>query len=205
VIITLRYRQINCKLISWPITTLSPNGVRTADGVEHEVDCIVFATGFDVAKRGTPFPISGLGGRKLGDEWSQGTFAFKSVSVAGYPNLFFTFGPNSGPGHNSALVYMEAAIGYIVQAIELLQRNDIGTLDVREDRQDCYHSDIQRRLRRTTWNSGCSSWYLTEDGYNGTMYPGFATQFMRELSRLDPRDYVIARRDDTHLELTQSL
>lgn len=195
----------NCKLISWPIATLSPNGIRTADGVEHEVDCIVFATGFDVAKRGTPFPISGLGGRKLGDEWSQGTFAFKSVSVAGYPNLFFTFGPNSGPGHNSALVYMEAAIDYIVKAIKLLQQNDIGTLDVREDRQDRYHSEIQRRLRRTTWNSGCSSWYLTEDGYNGTMYPGFATQFMRELSRLDPHDYVITRRDDTHVELTQSL
>ena len=109
--------------------------------------------------------------------------------MAGYPNLFFTFGPNSGPGHNSALVYMEAAIDYIVKAIKLLQQNDIGTLDVREDRQDCYHSDIQRRLRRTTWNSGCSSWYLTEDGYNGTMYPGFATQFMRELSHLDPHDY----------------
>lgn len=51
--------------------------------------------------------------------------------MAGYPNLFFTFGPNSGPGHNSALVYMEAAIDYIVKAIKLLQQNDIGTLDVR--------------------------------------------------------------------------
>lgn len=126
--------------------------------------------------------------------------------MAGYPNLFFTFGPNSGPGHNSALLYMEAAIDYIVKAIELLrdQGNGVHTLDVKENSQNAYHSNIQRRLRRTTWNSGCSSWYLTEDGYNGTMYPGFATQFTRELSRLDMRDYDITRRDDADLKLTQT-
>ena len=196
----------NCKLVSWPIATLAPNGIRTADGIEHEVDCIVFATGFDVCKRGTPFPIRGRDGRKLEDAWSEGRFAYKSVSVAGYPNLFFTFGPNSGPGHNSALLYMEAAIDYIVKAIELLrdQGNGVHTLDVKENSQNAYHSNIQRRLRRTTWNSGCSSWYLTEDGYNGTMYPGFATQFTRELSRLDMRDYDITRRDDADLKLTQT-
>ena len=42
----------------------------------------------------------------------------------------------------------------------------------------------------TTWNSGCKSWYLTNDGYNGTMYPGFATQFKRALSKVDMGDYV---------------
>jgi hypothetical protein len=44
---------------------------------------------------------------------------------------------------------------------------------------------------------------LTEDGYNGTMYPGFATQFMRELTQLDLRDYEITRRD-ANLAVTQS-
>lgn len=185
----------NCKLISWPIATLAPNGIRTADGVEHEVDCIVFATGFDVCKQGTPFPVRGLNGRKLDDEWSRGTYAYKSVNVAGYPNLFFTFGPNSGPGHNSALIYMEAAIDYIVKAIKVLQAQGVRTLDVRSDRQSAYHADIQRRLKRTTWNSGCTSWYLTEDGYNGTMYPGFATQFRRELSQFDMHDYIVTGND----------
>jgi cation diffusion facilitator CzcD-associated flavoprotein CzcO len=185
----------NCKLISWPIATLAPNGNRTADGVEHEVDCIVFATGFDVCKQGTPFPVRGLNGRKLDDEWSRGTYAYKSVNVAGYPNLFFTFGPNSGPGHNSALIYMEAAIDYIVKAIKVLQAQGVRTLDVRNDRQSAYHADIQRRLKRTTWNSGCTSWYLTEDGYNGTMYPGFATQFRRELSQFDMHDYIVTGND----------
>ncbi|MGK2882007.1 MAG: flavin-containing monooxygenase [Mycobacterium sp.] len=180
----------NCKLVSWPIATLSPKGIRTADGIEHELDCIVFATGFDVCKAGTPFPVRGAAGRELSDEWSHGAFAYRSVTVAGYPNLFFTFGPNSGPGHNSALVYMEAEINYIVKAIGAIVENDLSTFEVREDRQNDYHGEVQRRLASTTWNSGCKSWYLTNDGYNGTMYPGFATQFVRALSKISMGDYV---------------
>lgn len=178
----------NCTLITWPIATIAPNGIRTADGIEHELDCIVFATGFDVCKAGTPFPVTGRAGRTLADEWSSGAYAYKSVAVSGYPNLFLTFGPNSGPGHNSALVYMEAQIDYIVEVVRLIRDRGL-ILDVRRDRQDRYNAEIQRRLAATTWNSGCSSWYLTEDGYNGTMFPGFATQFARQLERLDLDDY----------------
>lgn len=184
----------NCKLVTWPIATISPNGIRTADGIEHEVDCIVFATGFDVAKTGTPFPVAGLDGRKLADEWSSGAYAYKSVSVSGYPNLFLTFGPNSGPGHNSALLYMEAQIDYIVAAVRLIADQDIHSLDVRRERQDAYNTDIQRRLQGTTWNSGCNSWYLTTEGHNGTMFPGLASQFTRQLARVDLDDYRVTVR-----------
>ena len=45
--------------------------------------------------------ITGLDGRVLGDEWHRGVQAYKSVNVSGYPNLFFTFGPNSGPGRRA--------------------------------------------------------------------------------------------------------
>ncbi|MGX1809444.1 flavin-containing monooxygenase [Nocardia sp. NPDC055321] len=185
----------NCKLITWPIAQLSPNGIRTAEGIEHQADCIVFATGFDVSKAGAPIPITGRDGRVLGEEWSRGAYAYKSVTVAGYPNLFLTFGPNSGPGHNSALVYMEAQIEYLTDAIALLLKRDLRMLEVRRDRQDRYNTRIQRRLGATTWNSGCRSWYLTEDGFNSTMFPGFGTQFVRQLSRVEPDDFVLTPRD----------
>ncbi|WP_068269526.1 flavin-containing monooxygenase [Aldersonia kunmingensis] len=179
----------NCKLITWPIATLAPNGIRTADGIEHEVDCIVFATGYDIYNQGTPFPITGSDGRKLADEWSAGAYAYKSVNVSGYPNLFMTFGPNSGPGHNSALVYMEAQIEYLTNAIRIMRDRGLRTLDVRRDRQDEFNARIQRRLTGTTWNSGCRSWYLTPDGHNSTMFPGFATQFARQLAEVELEDY----------------
>ena len=181
----------NCKLVTWPIARLSPNGIRTVEGIEHQFDAIVFATGFDVSKTGTPFPVTGVDGRVLASEWSRGAYAYRSVAVSGYPNLYFTFGPNSGPGHSSALVYMEAQIDYITDAIGKLLQFGWKALDVRPDVQARYNERIQRRLRSTTWNSGCQSWYLTEDGFNATMFPGFATQYVNQLKALDLRDYRI--------------
>lgn len=179
----------NAKLITWPIATLSPDGVRSVEGVEHQVDCIVFATGFDVCKSGTPFPIQGIQGRQLNDEWSRGAQAYKSINVSGYPNLFITFGPNSGPGHNSALVYMESQIDYLVQGISLLLRGSYKALDVKSQVQASYNVALQKRLAKTNWNTGCKSWYLTADGYNATMYPGFATQFAQQMKHFDLNDY----------------
>jgi len=180
----------NCELITWPIATLSEQGIRTSEGLEHQVDCIVFATGFDVSRTGTPFPITGLDGRKLNQEWARGAQAYKSVNIAGYPNLFMTFGPNSGPGHNSALVYMESQIDYIVRGVRTILQQDLKMLDVRADAQLGYNKGIQKRLSRTNWNSGCKSWYLTGDGFNATMYPGFATQFRRQMKTFSSRDYL---------------
>ncbi|MFF0490228.1 flavin-containing monooxygenase [Nocardia sp. NPDC003482] len=185
----------NCRLVTWPIARIVPHGIRTAEGIEHRADCIVFATGFEVSKQGTPFPIVGRAGRVLAEEWSRGAYAYKSVTVAGYPNLFFTFGPNSGPGHNSALVYMEAQIDYLTDAVGLILDRDLRMFEVRRDRQDRYNAGLQRRLAATTWNSGCRSWYLTEDGFNATMYPGFGTQYTRQLAAVDPDDYVAVPRD----------
>ncbi|BDD84059.1 putative monooxygenase [Tsukamurella pulmonis] len=181
----------NCKLVTWPIARIAPKGIRTVEGVEHQFDCIVFATGFDVSKTGSPIPVTGLDGRVLADEWSGGAYAYRSVAVSGYPNLYVTFGPNSGPGHSSALVYMEAQIDYITDAIAQLLRSGWKALDVRADVQEAYNRDIQRRLTATTWNSGCSSWYLTDDGFNATMYPGFASQYVGQLRTVDLRDYRI--------------
>jgi cation diffusion facilitator CzcD-associated flavoprotein CzcO len=179
----------NAKLVTWPIVRMTPGGIRTADGIERRFDCIVFATGFDVSTTGAPLPVQGLGGRLLADDWETGVSAYRSVSVSGYPNLFLTFGPNSGPGHNSALVYLEGQLDYLTRGVRRILDEDLAVLDVRAEAQERYNRRIQRRLRRTTWNSGCASWYLTADGFNGTMYPGFATQYRRQMADFPDRAY----------------
>src|SRR5690625_918985 len=166
----------NCKLVDWPIATMSPAGIRTCDGVEHHLDAVVFATGYDVHLTGPPFPVTGIAGRKLADEWTRGAQAFKSIQAHGYPNLFFMTGPNSGPGHNSLLVYVEGQLDYVVRAVTAIRKANLRYLDVRDDVQHRHNEAIQRRLSKTTWMSGCHSWYLTADGFNSAMYPGFATQ-----------------------------
>lgn len=179
----------NAELITWPIAGICETGIKSSDGLIHQVDAIVFATGFDIPKSGTPYPIQGVGGRILAQEWSKGAQAYKSVNISGYPNLFILFGPNSGPGHNSALVYMEQQIGYTVKAVQKILGEDLKMLDVRPEAQAEYNKAIQKRLAKTNWNSGCKSWYLTEDGFNATMYPGFATQYAAQMAKLDVGDY----------------
>jgi cation diffusion facilitator CzcD-associated flavoprotein CzcO len=185
----------NCKLIDWPIATLSPVGIRTSDGIEHHLDCIVFATGYDVHLTGPPFPVTGLGGRSLAAEWADGAQAYKSINAHGYPNLFFMTGPNSGPGHNSLLVYIEGQLDYAVRGITTILDNDLRFLDVREETQRRYNERIQRRLTKTTWMSGCRSWYLTKDGFNASMYPGTATQYLRQMRDFRYSDYDVVAAD----------
>ena len=186
----------NCKLIDWPIATISPVGIRSSDGVEHHLDAIVFATGYDVHLTGPPYPVTGIGGRTLADEWVNGAQAYKSINASGYPNLFLMTGPNSGPGHNSLLVYVEGQIDYAVRGITTILgppgMAGLRYLDVREDVQRRYNRRIQKRLTKTTWMSGCSSWYLTKDGFNASMYPGFATQYLRQMRDFRFGDYVAA-------------
>jgi cation diffusion facilitator CzcD-associated flavoprotein CzcO len=179
----------NCKLIDWPIATMSPVGIRTSDGIEHHLDCIVFATGYDVHLTGPPYPVTGIGGRSLGQEWASGAQAYKSINAHGYPNLFFMTGPNSGPGHNSLLVYVEGQLDYAVRGITTILGENLRYLDVRADVQRRYNDRIQKRLAKTTWMSGCSSWYLTADGFNAAMYPGFATQYLRQMREFRFADY----------------
>jgi len=185
-------QQDNCKLITWPIATITPEGLRTSDGLEHHVDAIVFATGYDVHLEGPPYPVIGLDGQTLQDEWSGHPQAYKSASAHGYPNLFFTCGPNSGPGHNSLLVYVQGQIEYAVSGVRAILDQDLRWLDVKKDVQDTYNADIQKRLRSTTWMSGCTSWYLTADGFNASMYPGFATQYLRQMQDFRIRDYDVS-------------
>jgi cation diffusion facilitator CzcD-associated flavoprotein CzcO len=182
----------NCKLIDWPIATLSPVGIRTSDGIEHHLDCIVFATGYDVHLSGPPFDVTGLGGRSLAAEWAGGAQAYKSISAHGYPNLFFMTGPDSEPGHNSLPVYIEGRLDYAVRGVSAVLDNDLRYLDVREEVQRRHNERIQRRLTKTTWMSGCRSRYLTKDGFNASstaMYPGFATQYLRPMSDFRIEDY----------------
>ena len=185
----------NCKLIDWPIATLSPVGIRTSDGIEHHLDAVVFATGYDVHLCGPPFPVTGMAGRSLQQDWTDHAEAYKSVSAHGYPNLFFMTGPNSGPGHNSLLVYVEGQIDYAVTGITTILQQNLRYLDVRAEAQRRYNDNLQRRLAKTTWMSGCNSWYLTPDGFNASMYPGLATQYLRQMRTFRFSDYTAVARD----------
>ena len=159
------------------IDKIDETAIHTSDGQRHEVDAIVFATGFKVPVSGAPIPIRGVGGRLLEKDWAIGSEAYKGVVVSGYPNMLYVMGPNTGPGNTSVIFYIESQITYILKYLKALRKNQNTYFDLKPMVQREFNADIQERFKGTTWMSGCNSWYLTKDGKNTTLWPGFSWQY----------------------------
>ena len=187
------FERDNVELVTDPIAEIRGRGIETSDGTLREVDAIVLATGFAVNLATAPFPVTGRGGRTLDEVWRGGAEAYKGLAVSGFPNWFVLMGPNTGPGHTSVLVFTEAQIAHVLGAIRELRTGGVRFLDVRRDVQDRYNAGIQRRMKHMVWTSGCHSWYLSPDGSNHSLYPGFAAEYALRTRRFRAADYEITR------------
>jgi len=179
----------NVDLVTTGIEEVTPRGIRSKDGVERPVDAIVLATGFAAAEQCSPFEITGRGERSLAATWEAGAEAYLGTSVAGFPNLFLIVGPNVTLGHSSMILVIEAQIGYIVDAIRTMRRDALDAVEVLAAEQARYNEEIQARLARSVWASGCKSWYLTRSGKNTTLWPGLIGEFRRRTERFDASRY----------------
>lgn len=169
------------------IAEVTPRGIRTADGREHALDCIVWATGFQEADALSPFPIYGVGGRSLQETWGINAEAYKGTSVHGFPNLYMLVGPNTGLGHSSMILIIEAQIRYLMQAIQWQLRTGADIIEVREEAQRRYNEKLMRRLAKTVWATGCNSWYTNSEGRNTTLWPGSTAEFELMMRKFDSR------------------
>jgi cation diffusion facilitator CzcD-associated flavoprotein CzcO len=187
------FERPNVDLVTDPIEEIRPEGIQTRDGTVHELDAIVLATGFALGLASAPFPITGRAGRSLDDVWKDGAVAYKGMTVAGFPNWFICMGPNTGPGHTSVLVFTEAQIEHVLGAVDAIRTRSLKWVDVRPSVQDSYNAKIQGRMKHMVWGSGCHSWYLSKDGSNHSLYPGFAFEYAWRARRFRDAEYEIAR------------
>ncbi len=183
--------QPNCEVIGEAVREVREHAVVGADGIEREVDTIIFGTGFQV----TDIPISavlrGREGRTLREVWQGSPQAYLGTTVAGFPNLFMLIGPNLGNGHGSAMTIIEAQVGYLLEALRAMRRGGVNSIEVRGEVQDNYNERVQRALAGTVWNAGgCSSYYLDENGRNSTIYPWTTIDMRRRMRRFDAGSYI---------------
>jgi cation diffusion facilitator CzcD-associated flavoprotein CzcO len=180
----------NVDVVTEGIAEVAPNGIVSRDGVLHEVDTIVFATGFHVTDAPFAKIIRGRTGEAMADMWNGSPQAYRGAAVAGFPNLFIMTGPNTGLGHNSLVFMIEAQLDYLMDALRAMEARGATRVEVRREAQDAYNAKLQSRMGRTVWNSGgCSSWYLDANGMNTTIYPDFTWRFRRETRRFDTAAY----------------
>lgn len=180
--------QPNVEVETTRIREITPRGVRTEDGTEHEVDAIVYGTGFAATEFLATVEVRGLGGRVLSETWAGGARAYLGLTVPGFPNLFCVYGPNTNLGAGSILYMIERQARYIRQAVERLARPGVSYLDVRPEVEQRYDAEVQRRLGGTVW-SACRSWYRRADGRVTTNWPGLVREYDRRTRVLDPADF----------------
>ncbi|MBC6466023.1 flavin-containing monooxygenase [Actinomadura alba] len=179
-------------LVTEGITEVTETGVVTADGSAHEVDVIIFGTGFEVTDALTRQRITGRNGLKIQEAWADGVEAHHGITVPGFPNLFLLVGPNTGLGHNSIIFMIESQIQHILGCLRLLSSRRGRTIEVRGPAMRRYNDRVQRRLGRAVWSQGgCRSWYLDENGVNRTLWPGFSFEYWAATRRPNPADYIV--------------
>jgi cation diffusion facilitator CzcD-associated flavoprotein CzcO len=181
----------NVDVVTEGVTEVREHSVVAADGTEHEVDAIIFGTGFHVTDAFDNLDVVGRDGRHLGKEWAtEGMQTHLGITVSGFPNLFFLLGPNTGLGHNSVVFMIESQTKYVVDAIKLVDRNRAGAIDVRASVQDRFNGEIQQRLVKGVWTQGgCKSWYLDAKGVNRTIWPGFTWRYWLDTRKVDAADF----------------
>ncbi len=174
----------NVALETAPVVAFTEHGLRTADGVEHSVDTVIFGTGFKAAEYLSTFEVYGAAGRRLRDDWQDGAEAYLGTVVPGYPNLFTLYGPNTN-GVTSMIYVLEAQAQFVRRMLDEMSRRGIRTLDVRRDVHDAFNAEIQEAMVHSVWNAGCNNYFRHPSGKVVTQFPYSGRTFAQRLAAVD--------------------
>mgnify|MGYP003110501798 CR=1 FL=1 len=158
------------------------------DHVEHPVDVIVVGTGFHTQDFLTPMTVTGPEGRNLNEQWREGPQAHLGLTVSGFPNLFFMYGPNTNLGHNSIVLMIESQCRYILSALRQMAARSIQSIEVKAEVQQAYNDELSRRLADSAWVLIEDSWYL-QGGKVTNNWVGRTTEYRRRTNHADLDEY----------------
>ena len=186
----LKREHVN--LVTEKIVEITPKGVVTADGEEHQVDVIIYATGFKASDFLTPMKITGKGGVDLHERWRGDATAFLGMHVPDFPNLFCIFGPNTGLVINGSLILVaEMQVRYILQCFRLLLLTGKRTMDVRPDAFAEYQGMVDEANRLMSWGaSTVNSWYKNATGRVSQVWPFTILDFWNMTRDVDTTAFV---------------
>jgi cation diffusion facilitator CzcD-associated flavoprotein CzcO len=186
-------QQPNVEVVTEGIREIRPHSIVSADGSEREVDTIIFGTGFHVTDIPIAERVRGRTGETLAERWDGSPRAYKGASVAGFPNLFFLVGPNTGLGHNSIVFMIESQISYVAGALRALRRRGASRVEVSARAEADYNAELEELTKGTVWVSGgCSSYYIDRNGHNSTIWPTFTWPFRRRTREFDEAAYALS-------------
>jgi cyclohexanone monooxygenase len=183
------FNREHVTLVTDPIAEITARGVRTADGTERQVDVLVLATGYEANRFLSVIDVVGRDGLRLADAWAEGPHAYRGVAVAGFPNLFMLYGPNTNTG--SILQMLEYQADYILGKLARMERDGVDRLEVRREAMDAYNAALQEAIGKVgAWREVGSRYYRHESGRIVTQFPGNMAAFRAMLEQPDDDAYV---------------
>ncbi len=182
----------NVELVTDRIDTITPGGVRTADGIERPADVLILGTGFRTHGFVAPMEVAGRGGRTLEETWAGVPRAYLGITVPGFPNMFLLYGPNTNGGAGSVIYTVEAATQHVIGAIREVERASARTIELRPQAAADFDRELREALAGTVWHSGCRNWYVDERGIDPNQWPWVWSQYRRRTAKVDSAAYELA-------------
>ncbi|CAG8020939.1 unnamed protein product [Penicillium salamii] len=179
----------NTEVVNQSIEEVTPKGIKTADGVEHEVDVIVCATGFDVSWRPS-YPTIGRESRSLSEQWKNIPRTYLSITVPNFPNYMIFNGPFGPYGHGSFLPITETISKHFLQMLEKMSSEGVTSFEPKPEAVADFFEHHRNFMPRTAWTSPCRSWFKqgTTDG-EVMMWPGSRIHFFETMKQPRWEDY----------------
>jgi cation diffusion facilitator CzcD-associated flavoprotein CzcO len=187
----------NVEVVTTGIDHLDENAVVTNDGRTIPVDVLIYATGFESTAFLAPMAIRGRDGRLLQDEWADGAKAYFGISVAGFPNLFLMYGPNTNLGHNSIIFMIECQTNYILNCLRQLDEGGFTAMDLRREVMDAFDLSQQEELRHRVWAFTGKSWYKNDAGRITNNWSGSTIRYWWKTIRANPQLYRFKARHES--------
>ena len=180
------------ELVTAGIDHVERRGIVTADGVLHEVDVIVLATGFDTHAFFRPMRLTGRDGIMVDDVWRDGPRAHQTVALPGFPNFFMMLGPHSPVGNYALTAVAESQADHILRWIQRWRRGEFDTVEPTASATERFNAKLRAAMPDTVWTTGCDSWYLNKDGVP-EVWPFTPAAHRAMLAKADAGQYELRR------------
>ena len=177
-----------------PIHHVEADAVVTRAGRRHEADVIILGTGFNATDFLLPMEVFGRGGISLSAAWEGGAQAYLGVEIAGFPNFFVMYGPNTNLGNNSILFMIEAQARYVQRAVRQILEDDLDWIAIRPDVMDAFNRRIGAAAAKTVWAADCSNWYKNQDGVVTNNWPAPSSLYWLRMRSYRPHDHLARAR-----------
>ncbi len=184
-------KRDNVQLITEPIAEIVPSGLVMCDGTAHDVDVVIYGSGFQASRFLTPMRVVGRGGVDLHDQWNGNARAYLGIVAPNFPNFFMLYGPNTNIVVNGSIIYFsECEVHYVMQCLRHILQTGVRAIDCLPSVHDRYNERVDDGNLHMAWGaSSVNSWYKSDSGRVAQNWPFSLLEFWQQTREVNAADY----------------